>query len=66
MRPFNSTRGKLVVGGLAAVLLAGGGGALAATELSSPSAENSAIISDAAGQLGVTPSALSSGYRFST
>lgn len=60
MTIFTSRKSKLAVGTVAAVVLAGGGGALAATELGSPSATDSAIISDAAGQLGVQPSALSS------
>jgi hypothetical protein len=59
MEMFQNHKRRLVAGGVAALVLAGGGGALAATQLSSPSARDSAIISDAAGQLGVQPSALS-------
>ena len=42
--------GELVGGGVAVVLIAGGGAAIAATQFDSPSAQNSAIISDAASQ----------------
>jgi hypothetical protein len=57
---IRSRTGKLVAGGVAAIVLAGGGAAVAATAFTSPSARDSAIISDAAGQLGIQPSALSS------
>jgi hypothetical protein len=60
MRVLQSSKGRLVAGGVAALVLAGAGGALAATQLSSSSGRDSAIITDAAGQLGVQPSALSS------
>lgn len=50
---------KIVAGGVVLLVLGGGGGALATTVFSSPSAQNSAIISDAATQLNVAPSALS-------
>ena len=59
MNVFSSRRGKLLTGGIAVVVLAGAGGAFAASELISPSAGQTAIIADAAGQLGVQPSALS-------
>jgi hypothetical protein len=59
-RVIRSRTGKIVAGGIAAFVLAGGGAAIAATEFGSPSARDSAIISDAATQLGVQPSALSS------
>jgi hypothetical protein len=54
-----SGKTKIAAGGVMLLLLGGGGGALATTEFSSPGAANSQIISDAAGQLNVTPSALS-------
>jgi hypothetical protein len=54
-----SHRGRLIAGGIVALVLAGAGGAFAATELDSPSAQNTAIISNAASQLGVSPDALS-------
>jgi hypothetical protein len=60
MRHFKGSRRKLVAGSLAVLVLASGGGALAATELHSPSAKNSAVSSNAANQPGATPSALSS------
>jgi len=50
---------KLALGGVLAAGLVGGGAAIAATAFSSPSQRDSAIISDAAAQLGVQPSALS-------
>ena len=56
-------RVNLVAGGVAALVLAGGGGAIAATELDGPSSADNAIISDAASQLGVSSSALSSALR---
>ena len=63
MRVFGR-RGNLIVGGVAALVLTGGGGAIAATELSSsPSALDNTIISDAASQLGISSSALSSALR---
>ncbi len=55
---FRSKSSKVVAGAVAALALAGAGAALATTELSSPSARDNAIISNAAGQLGVAPSAL--------
>ena len=57
MNAFKSRKGKLFAGGIVALVLAGAGGAIAATELISPSARQTAIIADAAGQLGVQPSA---------
>jgi hypothetical protein len=56
---LRSRVGKLALGGVVAAGLIGGGAAIAATEFSSPSQRDSAIISDAASQLGVQPSALS-------
>ena len=55
---------KLAAGTVAAVAVAGGSGAIAATQLgSSPSAESKAVVDDAAKQLGVQPSALSSALK---
>jgi len=53
---------KLVVGAVAGLAVAGGGAAIAATQLG-PKAESQAIINDAAGQLGVKPSALSDALK---
>jgi hypothetical protein len=54
------TRTQKLVGGAVALLVVGGaGGAIAATQLDSPSAQSAAIVTDAANQLGVTPTALS-------
>jgi hypothetical protein len=57
------TKRKLVVGTAAALAVAGGGAAIGATQLDSPQAENQAVVSDAAKQLGVTPDALSSALK---
>src|SRR5436190_1021945 len=54
-----STKGKIVADAAAGVAVAAGGGALAATQLDSSSAENQAIVNDAANQLGIEPSKLS-------
>jgi len=54
------TRTQKLAGGAVALLVVGGaGGAIAATQLDSPSARSAAIVTDAANQLGVTPTALS-------
>ena len=45
---------------VASVVVAGAGGALAASKLDSPTARSQAIITDAAGQLNIAPSKLSS------
>ena len=50
---------KLAAGAVAGLAVAGGGGAIAATQLGSPGAESQAVVSDAAKELGVQPSALS-------
>jgi hypothetical protein len=54
---------KLVAGAVAGLAVAGGGAAVAATQFGDPKAENEAIIKDAAGQLGVQPSALSDALK---
>src|SRR6266702_7148820 len=55
---------KLVAGTVVALALAGGGAAIAATQLdSSPSERSAAVVNDAAQQLGVQPSALSSALK---
>ena len=46
-----------------AIGLLGGGAALAATQIDSPSQESQAVVSDAAKQLGVQPSALSGALK---
>ena len=63
MSVFKSRGGKLVAGTVVVLVAAGGGAAFAATQLDSPGAHDNAIISDAAGQLGVQPSALSSALK---
>ncbi len=63
MAVFKSRGGKIAAGTVVVLVAAGGGAAFAATELDSPSAHDNAIISDAAGQLGVQPSALSSALK---
>lgn len=63
MTVFKSRGGKFVAGTVVVLTAAGGGAAIAATQLDSSSAHDSAIISDAAGQLGVQPSALSSALK---
>ena len=56
-------RRKLVTVGAAALAVAGGGAAIAATTGGSPQAESKAVVEDAAKQLGVTPSRLSSALK---
>jgi polyhydroxyalkanoate synthesis regulator phasin len=60
---MKSSRKKMVAGGVAALAVAGGGVAIAATQLDSPSQRSAAIVSDAAAQLGVQPSALSDALK---
>jgi hypothetical protein len=57
-----SRKQKFLVGGVAALAILGGGGAVAATQLT-PSERSTAIINDAASQLGVAPSALSNALK---
>lgn len=52
-----------VVVGVAVAAVAAGGGAFAATKLDSPTARSQAIIADAAGQLGIDPSKLTSALQ---
>lgn len=54
---------KLAVGSVAALAMAGGGGAIAATQFGSPSAVSGAVVTDAAGQLGIEPSKLSDALK---
>jgi hypothetical protein len=56
-------RRKLVTVGAAALAVAGGGAAIAATTGGSPQEESKAVVEDAAKQLGVTPSRLSSALK---
>jgi hypothetical protein len=58
-----SLKRKLVAGAVVGLAVAGGGGALAAEKLGSPSAESEAVVSDAAKQLGIQPSALSNALK---
>jgi hypothetical protein len=57
------SRKKIVAGGIAALAVAGGGVAIAATQLGSPGDRSAAIVSDAAQQLGIQPSALSDALK---
>jgi hypothetical protein len=57
------SRTKIIAGGIAALAVAGGGAAIAATQLGSPSQRSAAIVTDAAQQLGVQPSALSDALK---
>src|SRR5436309_12662872 len=54
---------KLIAGTVAGLAVAGGGAAYAETQLGSPQQENQAVLSDAARQLGVQPSALSAALK---
>jgi hypothetical protein len=54
-----ASKGMLLAAGAALVAVAAGGSAIAATKMTSPKAEQQAIINDAASQLGVTPQKLS-------
>ncbi|HEX6699247.1 MAG TPA: hypothetical protein VF101_00795 [Gaiellaceae bacterium] len=56
-------RRKVIAGGVAAAAIAGAGGAIAADKIGSPKEESQAIVSDAAKQLGVQPSALSAALK---
>ena len=59
-----SGKRKVAAGTVAGLALLGGGGVIAATQLGrSPSVESQAIVNDAAKQLGVQPSALSSALK---
>jgi hypothetical protein len=58
-----STKAKVVAGAAAGLAVAAGGGAIAATQLDSPKAENQAIVNDAAQQLGIEPSKLTSALQ---
>jgi hypothetical protein len=59
-----SGKRKVAAGTVATLALLGGGGAIAATQLrGSPSEESQAVVNDAAKQLGVQPSALSSALK---
>lgn len=53
----------IAIGAVAALAVAGGGAALAATKLGDPKEESQKIVTDAAKELGVTPSALSTAIR---
>jgi hypothetical protein len=57
-----SHKRKLAAGAVAAILVAGGGGALAARQLGG-SSDTQAVVNDAAKQLGVSPTALSSALK---
>jgi polyhydroxyalkanoate synthesis regulator phasin len=54
---------RVLAGAVAGLAVAGGGAALAATQFNSPKEENQAVIDDAAKQLGVQPSDLSSALK---
>ena len=60
----NSRKRKVAAGTVAALALAGGGAAIGATQLGgSPSEESKAVVNDAAKQLGVDPSKLTSALK---
>jgi predicted DNA-binding protein (UPF0251 family) len=54
---------KVIAGAVAGLAVAGGGGAYAATQLAAPRQDNQAVLTDAAKQLGVEPSALSAALK---
>lgn len=54
---------KLVIGAAAVAAIAGGSAAIASSGSSSPSQESQAIINDAAGRLGITPTKLSAALK---
>jgi hypothetical protein len=54
---------KLMAGAAAALVVAGGGAAVAANKFGSPKEESDAIVADAAKQLGIEPSKLSSALQ---
>jgi hypothetical protein len=54
---------RVIAGAVAGLAVAGGGAAYAATQLGTPQQENQAVVNDAAKQLGVEPSALSSALK---
>jgi polyhydroxyalkanoate synthesis regulator phasin len=59
-----STKARLTIAASVALLVGlGAAGAIAATKALSPSDENRAVLDDAASQLGVTPTALSSALK---
>jgi hypothetical protein len=59
-----SARHKATAGAVAALALLGGGGAIAATQLgNSPGEESKAVVNDAAKQLGIEPSKLTSALK---
>jgi hypothetical protein len=56
-------KGKIAAAAAAGVAVVAGGGAIAATQLRSPQQESQAVVDDAAKQLGVDPSKLSSALK---
>jgi hypothetical protein len=54
---------RMMIGALAVVAIVSGGAAYAATKDDSPQARSQAIVDDAAGTLGITPSALSDALK---
>ena len=58
-----SAKHKLAAGAIAGLAVAGGGVAIASTQFGSSNADNQAVVSDAAKQLGVQPSALSAALK---
>lgn len=54
---------KVIAGAAAAIAIAGAGVAVGATQFGDPKAENEAVISDAASQLGIEPSRLSDALK---
>jgi hypothetical protein len=58
-----SAKHKLAAGAIAGLAVAGGGVAIASTQFGPSNADNQAVVSDAAKQLGVQPSALSAALK---
>jgi hypothetical protein len=58
-----NTKRKFAAGAAAAIAVAGGSAAVAATKFSSPKEESQAVVNDAAEQLGIEPSKLSSALK---
>ena len=62
--PTGKLRRRAAIGVVGLAALGGGGAAVAASKSGgSPAAENQAIAADAAGQLGVSPSALTAAIK---
>jgi hypothetical protein len=60
---MSTIKPRVIAGAVACLAVAGGGAAFAATQLGSPQQENQAVVNDAAEQLGIEPTALSSALK---